>query len=70
MQFWFPELLLSLDNVVLRAVCCLKAGIVADDMQSKVVPINWLTEQLRMTTACNLLRLHALYEGVLELIRQ
>ncbi len=41
MQFWFPELLLSLDNVVLRAVCCLKAGIVADDMLSKVVPINW-----------------------------
>ncbi len=34
-------MLLSLDNVVLRAVCCLKAGIVADDMLSKVVPINW-----------------------------
>ncbi len=40
MQFWFPELLLSLDDGVLRADCCLKAGIVADDMRSKVVPIN------------------------------
>ena len=39
-QFWFPEFLLSLGNVVLRAVCCLKAAIVADDMLSKVVPIN------------------------------